>query len=334
MTEKKGHIDYLNLITKKLSDEISLEEDHQLQAWLDQNHENKMVFDSYKATWEEMDRVNGKTSMDLESEWERLEQAIDFDEESSATVQKSLFPSIYRVAAVFMMLAVAAFSIYFFTRTKGPEVLVAQLEIEEVKLEEGSVVTVNSNSTFTYPKEFDDNKREVQLSGEAYFEVAKDPERPFIIDAGTIQIEVLGTSFNVKAYEAQQQIEVIVSSGKVAVYNKDNPNERVVLIQGQKATFFRASTKIEKSTNEDINFAAWKTKAIIFEDTPMPEVIRIINEIYKTNLSLKGDQLNECPVTTTFDNQSLESVLNVLESTLDLTIEKQDGQIKISGEGC
>ena len=77
-----------------------------------------------------------------------------------------------------------------------------------------------------------------------------------------------------------------------------------------------------------------KTKEIIFEDTPMPEVIRIINEIYKSELTLVGDQLKECPVTTTFDNQSLESVLNVLESTLDLTIEQKGDKIEISGEGC
>jgi len=114
----------------------------------------------------------------------------------------------------------------------------------------------------------------------------------------------------------------------------DNPDEQAVLVKGQKAIFYKSSTKIEATLNEDINFASWKTKQIIFEDTPMPEVIRVINEIYKSDVKLVGDQLNDCPVTTTFDSQSLESILNVLESTLDLSIEEKGNSIEVSGDGC
>ena len=105
-------------------------------------------------------------------------------------------------------------------------------------------------------------------------------------------------------------------------------------VKGQKAIFYKSTTKIETSINDNINFQAWKTKQIIFEDTPLPEVVHIINEIYKSDLKLIGTQLNECPVTTTFDNQSLKSVLNVLENTLDLKIEQKGNTFEISGEGC
>ena len=229
---------------------------------------------------------------------------------------------------------IAAFSIYYFINSQGSNQLVAQIQIEEVELSEGSRVTVNSNSKLTYPKNFEKDKREVKLSGEAFFEVAKDPSRPFIINAGDIRVEVLGTSFNVRAYENQEQVEVTVSTGKVAVFALDNPEDRVVLVKGQKAIFYKSSTKIESTLNDNINFASWKTKEIIFEDTPMPDVIRIINEIYKSDLKLVGEQLKECPVTTTFDNQSLESVLKVLESTLDLSIDEKGNSIEISGDGC
>lgn len=334
MAEKKGHIDYLNLITKKLSDEISLEEDQKLQEWLDQNHENKTVFDSFKATWDEMDLVKDKSSREIDVEWKRLENAIDFEVADVKTKERKLFAPIYRYAAAILFFAVTSFSIYYFLTIQGMEQLVAEVQIQEVELSEGSKITVNSNSKVSYPRTFENDKREVELSGEAYFEVAEDPQRPFIIHAGEVRIEVLGTSFNVKAYEHQQQIEVTVSTGKVAVYSLQHPDERVVLVKGQKAVFYRSSEKIEARLNEDINFASWKTKEIIFEDTPMPEVLRIINEIYKSDLRIVGDQLDDCPVTTTFNNQSLESVLNVLESTLDLTIEKKGDRIEISGEGC
>ena len=334
MSNKSQHIEYLDLITRKLSDEISAEENRKLLEWLNESHDNQQLFDSYKATWDEMDRVKDKSSREIDIEWNRLESALDFDASENQTKERVLFKSIYRYAASILMIAVAAFAVYYYLDNQGTEQIISQSQIQEVELSEGSKITVNSNSTLTYPKEFKSDKREVALVGEAFFEVAEDPKRPFIINTGDIQVEVLGTTFNVKAYDNLGEVVVIVSSGKVAVYPKDNPNDRVVLVKGEKATFYKESIKIEKSLNENINFNAWKTKEIIFEDTPMPEVIRIINEIYKSNIKIVGDELNDCPVTTTFNNQSLESILNVLESTLDLTIEKKDEIIEISGEGC
>ena len=332
MKANSENIEYLDLITKKLSEEISPEEDRKLQQWMEMSQENQQVFDSYQATWDEMDRVKGKTSRELDQEWQRLENAIDLDDDTAT--QRSLFGMIMRVAAGVLVFAMAAFSIYYLLGEQEDIQLTTQADIQQAELSEGSQVTINSNSTLTYPKKFVGNKREVELSGEAYFEVAEDPERPFIIHAGAIQVEVLGTSFNVKAYEHLNEIEVTVSSGKVAVYRSDKPGERVVLVKGQMAHFYKEEAKIEKKLNENINFASWKTKQIIFEDTPMPDVIRIINEIYKSDLRLLGDELNSCPVSTTFEDQSLESILKVLESTLNLTIDRKDQYIEISGEGC
>ena len=267
-------------------------------------------------------------------EWERLEKSIDFKATIPKANERSLFANVYRYAAALLFVVLAGFTMYYFLYNQGSEQLVAEVQIQEVKLSEGSKVTVNSNSKLTYPKKFEKSKRVVALSGEAFFEVAKDPERPFIINVGDIRVEVLGTSFNVKAYDSHDNIEVTVSSGQVAIYRPENPDERVVLIKGQKATFYKSTTKIEASINDNINFNAWKTKQIIFEDTPMPDVVRIINEIYKSDRKLVGGQLNECPVTTTFDNQSLESILNVLKSTLELKIEQKGNSFEISGEGC
>lgn len=334
MSSESQHIVYLNLITKKLSDEITPVEAQKLEKWLKESEENQRIFDSYQATWNEMDRVNGKSSREIDLEWAKLENEIDFDASAPLATQKSLFSNMYRYAAALLFVVFAGFAVYYFLNDQGTEQLVAELQIQEVELSEGSKVTVNSNSKLSYPATFEKDKRVVTLSGEAFFEVATDPDRPFIIQAGEIQVEVLGTSFNVKAYENHNEIEVTVSSGKVAVYRLENPDEKVVLIKGQKAIFYKENKKIENSINDNINFQAWKTKQIIFEDTPLPEVVHIINEIYKSDLKLIGTQLNECPVTTTFDNQSLKSVLKVLENTLDLKVEQKGNTFSISGEGC
>lgn len=334
MSNESQHIEYLDLITKKLSSEIAIDEDQKLQTWLKESDENQQIFDSYLATWNEMDRVKGKSSREVDMEWERLEKSIDFEISAPKAKERSLFNNLYKYAAAFILFALAGFAVYYFINNQGTELLVAEVQTQEVELSEGSRVTVNSQTKLTYPKKFKKDRREVALSGEAFFEVAKDPDRPFIINVGNIQVKVLGTSFNVKAYESLGEIEVTVSTGKVAVYSLENPDERVILVKGEKAIFYKSNAKIETSINENINFNSWKTKQITFEDTPMPDVIRIINEIYKSDVKLVGAQLLDCPVTTTFDNQSLESILNVLESTLDLSIEQKGKSIEISGEGC
>ena len=217
---------------------------------------------------------------------------------------------------------------------KKPEVILAENQVKEINLPEGSRVALNLDSRISYSRGFKSDTRQVELEGEAFFEVARDTTRPFIIRAGELNIEVLGTSFNVKAYEVDETVEVTVESGKVAVYRVGDKSNMVILVRGEKAVFRKELAELESMKNEDINFKSWKTRKIIFEDTPMSEVVRMINEIYQSDLRLSGSNLDDCPVTTIFDNQSLETVLNVLSSTLDLEISRDGDRIIISGRGC
>ncbi|MCK5103232.1 MAG: FecR domain-containing protein, partial [Cyclobacteriaceae bacterium] len=189
MSSESEHIEYLDLITKKLSDEISLDEGQRLDAWLGQKKENQQIFDSFQSTWDEMDRVRGKSSREVDMEWERLEKTIDFEASTPKVKERSLFANVYRYAAALLIVVLAGFTVYYFLYNQGSKQLVAEIQIQEVELSEGSKVTVNSNSKLTYPKKFEKSKRVVALSGEAFFEVAKDPNRPFIIKTGEIRVE-------------------------------------------------------------------------------------------------------------------------------------------------
>ena len=91
---------------------------------------------------------------------------------------------------------------------------------------------------------------------------------------------------------------------------------------------------IMKTTNEDVNFLAWKTKHIVFNNTPLNEVVALLTKVYHTSIRLSGDRLSDCRITTTFDRQSLESVLNVLKATLDLQARTTGAGIELSGHGC
>lgn len=333
MKEHPEHIEFLDLIVKDLSGELTSDDQQRLQDWVASNDDNRKLYDEYMKVWKEMDKVTGRTSREIDKEWTRLQQAIH--EETDATIEKTRKTSmLWRIAAsIVIFVTVGAAIIYVWNLNRYQEII-SDAAVEQVELPEGSKVSLNVDTKLAYSKKFQSDTRQVELEGEAFFEVVQDTIRPFIIKTGDIQIEVLGTSFNVKAYPHEDQVEVTVERGKVAVYRIKNKNDVVILVKGEKAVFDKSSRELEALANENINYQSWKTKKIIFEDTPMSEVVRIINEIYQSDLRLLTTDLKDCPVTTTFDNQSLETILNVLSSTLNLTITKEGGAIIISGEGC
>jgi transmembrane sensor len=239
-----------------------------------------------------------------------------------------------RIAASVVILITVGMAIFYILNQNTLEEVVAESAVQEIELPEGSVISLNLDSKISYPKKFESETREVKLEGEAFFEVAQDTSRPFIIKTDEVYVEVLGTAFNVRAYENEEAVEITVENGKVAVYRIGDKDNMVILVRGQKAVFRKELAELAAMENEDINYKSWKTRKIIFEDTPMSEVVRIVNDIYHTNLELSGTNLNECPVTTVFDNQSLETILSVLSSTLDLEITRDGQRIILSGAGC
>ncbi len=331
MSDSPQHIEYLELIVKDLSGELTSDEQLRLKTWIDSSDKNRRIYDEYLKVWKEMEKVEGRNSKDVDEEWAKLEKVID---EEDTSIKKEKPSPFIRIAATVVMLLTAGLAIYFVLNNNKSEVILAEHQVKEISLPEGSKVSLNLESRISYPKEFKSDTREVALEGEAFFEVARDTIRPFIIKTGELNIEVLGTSFNVKAYEIDETVEVTVESGKVAVYRIGNKSNMVILVRGEKAVFKKELTELESMKNEDINYKSWKTRKIIFEDTPMSEVVRMINEIYQSDLQLSGSNLNDCPVTTMFDNQSLETILNVLSSTLDLEITREGDRIIISGAGC
>jgi ferric-dicitrate binding protein FerR (iron transport regulator) len=174
----------------------------------------------------------------------------------------------------------------------------------------------------------------VTLQGEAWFEVAHDKSKPFIVAAENVRIRVVGTSFFVNAKTGNDAKEVILASGIVQVYYDDKPEKSAMLLPGDKAELITGGYEIVKTTNRDVNYLAWKTKRLVFTNTPMNEVVALLTRVYNTNVRLSGAGLSDCTITATFDNQSLESVLNVLKATLDLQVRNSGAGIELSGHGC
>lgn len=330
MNKEPEHIDFLNLIVRELSGELGPEDELRLEHWLESDQENRKTYEEYRKVWQQMDMIEGRTSEDVDLEWQRLENAID-----SGTSMPANKPGLlWKLAASLILFVSFGAIVWHFLSLSQMEQIVAGNKVETVALPEGSSVALNVGSELKYKGEFGVKCREVELSGEAFFEVEADPQRPFTIRAGEVIVQVVGTSFNVKAYEESKEIEVTVETGKVKVYWVDDPANQVVLVRGEKAVFNKTQNELKALVSKDINFKAWVNRRIVFEDTPMSDVVKIINEVYQANILLEGAELKNCPITTQFDDQSLETILSVLSSTLDLKIERRGEQIIISGEGC
>jgi ferric-dicitrate binding protein FerR (iron transport regulator) len=187
-------------------------------------------------------------------------------------------------------------------------------------------VSLNTNTKLKYPEKFGRKTREVSIEGEAFFEVKPNKNKPFIIHAGSAEIKVLGTSFNVSAYPETKQVEVIVETGKVQVLNKIIQANELILTPGDKGTLIYSSNSLLKTTNQDPNFLAWKTHNLTFKATSLGEVIETLQKIYKVNIHVADPKLNGLLLSAQFNDYPLDFILKVIETTFQIESQHVNGQ--------
>ena len=339
MKKNNEHKELMNLLTRYLAGECSRDESDWVDQWIKTGTENKKIYRDLKHVWDGMDRVEDIRSINIDKEWTSLEKRIaESDTEMSPLKVKYRSErikrfSLLRVAAGFAIIALTTFAAIYFTRYSGYENVRTAMETKELELWDGSFVTLNTNSLLKYPKKFDKESRELSLRGEAFFDVIPDKTRPFIVNAGDIEVKVLGTSFNVNAYEKNKAIEVLVSTGRVAISSVKYQDKRIVLDPGNMGTFLKSEGSFIMEKEADKNYLSWKTLKIEFSNENLEEVIKILEKVYHTNIILKDPGLEDYRITVSFDNQSLEAVINVLEATLDLEFSRKDDTIEITGPG-
>jgi transmembrane sensor len=199
-------------------------------------------------------------------------------------------------------------------------------------LPDSTRIWLNASSHIRFPEHFSEHKREVSLEGEAFFEVAHDTSKPFIVTTGALQTRVLGTSFNIKAYPDEKQIAVSVRTGKVGV--KDSLSN-VVLRPNQQVVYTPETGALVKKPETDINLiTAWTEDKLIFKATPLAEIVQVLNRRHAVNIRFANEKLKNCRITTTFDKEPLERILQVICTQIGAQYQKKDTKIIITGDGC
>jgi transmembrane sensor len=266
----------------------------------------------------------------------KIDKAINPEPEIISNIFK--FSSIYKFAAAAVVIICLSLG-YLFVNNQSfsakNEIALFQTangKKQEVVLSDGTKVHLNAGSIFKAPKVFSGTKREVYLEGEAFFEVAKNDKMPFVIISNKLNTQVVGTSFNVKAYPNNKNIEVAVMTGKVKVFDQVS---EVYLTPNQKVIYEKASGKLQTQTVSEIaNYNAWMNGIMVFEKKSMEEIIRDVSRNYDVEIELVGENIKKCVLNVRFENDSLETVLRILCSYTDAKFIRSGNKIILKGKGC
>ncbi len=241
-------------------------------------------------------------------------------------------PFIKYVSYVAAILLLSLLSTVVYNYIKQPVMVYVATsygEKKEVKLPDGSVVILNSMSSIAYPQEMNGKTREVSLEGEAYFDVAKNPNQAFIVKAKNIEVKVLGTKFNIDAYESQEHITTTLFDGIVSVGVHSGYTKK--LKPGEQAVFSKETEKLEvqQLKNPDIE-KAWLSNLLVFENTPLIDILDVLSREHNVNFEINNQTLSRLRITVRFTSgESIERVLTILGQTAEFTYIKQDNKYKI-----
>ncbi len=251
----------------------------------------------------------------------------------------------FRYAAVLLVLVLAGAGAFYFlpsdrlTEAAEDSNLVANSDptIRRIHLPDGSLIWLYPNSTVEFPGDFANGSRSVSLKGEAFFVVARDEKHPFSIRTSDVVTTVLGTSFNIKAYEHESSIEVEVMSGKVRVGLSDKAGEEVLLTSNQKATYRKGDAKVEmdaQSSETANELAIWKPINLSFENASVGSVLQALNERFKVRIHVTHGAIMNCMIRADFNDQNLPDILEMLSKSINATYRYEGSVFYLDGEGC
>ncbi len=332
MNELKHNIE--SLCARYLSGNMSLEEQEEFKAWLNASPENKNIFQKSKKIWEHS--KNRISSEEVKYDKIRVLQRIHFNQ-SLILRESRRRVFIYKMVAILAIPVTFALSWYFMNSQQidqaAPsdmfcEVTAPKGHVAKCILPDGSEVWVNTGSTISYNTgSFNNETREIKLSGEAYFEVTKNVEKPFKVKTSLANILVTGTSFNVKSYPDRDMFETVLAEGGINM-ELNNANQQVIsIVPGERAVYEAGKKNIVIEKVEADFFTAWRNGELLFKDATLNDLVHELERIYDINFHLQDEKLGEFRFRGMFSyNNNLIDALEKIKRTakIDYYIENKE----------
>lgn len=236
-------------------------------------------------------------------------------------------------AAAVVLVCVSVWMAYVYMQPVSIQTISTLAETRTVHLPDGSLVTLNHYSSLSYPEQFKTDTREVELNGEAYFEVSKDKKHPFIVQTAAINIQVLGTHFNVDAYSGNPDVRTTLLSGSVAVSTKSN-SARIILKPNEIAIYNKVEEKLTREVlNNAIDETSWLHGEFIFDNLPLQEIARELSNSFNIPVHIADPALQNYRITARFRNEeSLETMLSVLHNAGYFNYSMNNKQVTITAK--
>ncbi len=332
MNNDNNHID--QLIIRSLNKEASEKEIEELHRWMDASKENRNYFDGIRLVYQQAEQSSPVFTFNTDKAWDEVQKKM-YQNVTPIEAEHKIFLQYhslwFRVVASIVILFVVSTIILWRVNDIN---LSSRVQIETINkihkttLPDNSKVILNKYSKVTYTKDFSKNNREINLEGEAFFDLKHDSTIPFIIRTDEVFIKDIGTSFNVKSYKDSAFVKVYVMTGQIMFYSANNSGLSV--FPGEIGIYDKKKHTFSKLKSTDSSVIKYIKRILVFEGNSLQSVVDQLNRMYVQKIVIVDPELKDREITVTFENENLEDIIHIIAETLGLRVRKQDQQWEIS----
>ena len=304
---------------------LSDTEKKELFQWLQVDKKNQQLFSEMSDWWaiSHVPYFSSRVELGFQKHFGEL-----MAKEAGVSSKRIFFirPWLQIVATVMIMLAIGGLSYYagVLTDEQDSEIIRFQTSVplgsrSKVTLADGSVVWLNAGSSLSYNKDFSEKSRDVYLTGEAYFEVTPDSLKPFIVNSDNLSVKVLGTTFDVRAYQDEELVNVVLRTGKVDVALNNEPDTKIIRLQpNEKLSYNKIDNELKKTTVNADDVCDWVNGKMKFTKIPFGILARDFERKYNIKIVIESNSLQEEAFTGSFTSEhTIYDILN------EIDVEKQ-----------
>lgn len=321
MEERNSHID--ELIAAFLSGGLDKEAREELEAWIAASEDNRRYFMQQQEIWFSAVQEEERTHYDADRAFEVFRQRVAEHRTSKQPKRTIGWKSVFKYAAAVLVVGLVSFFSYQKGESNLKEAL-TQVEVEaplgaqtRLRLPDGTLVVLNAGSRLVYPQDFGVDNREVELSGEGYFEVARNEKLPFHVQTPSLSVRVLGTKFNFRDYPNDEEAVIALLEGKVALGNRLREEAEIILLPDEQVTLDKEEGHMKKKSTKVKNSLEWTSGRLFFDEMPLPEVAKILERSYGVHITFATDSLRDLRFYGSFSRseQDIKDILQALVKT-------------------
>ncbi|WP_069130301.1 FecR family protein [Rhodohalobacter halophilus] len=342
-----------SVIVRYLDGTLDENDSKLLENWLEEGNENRRILHSVSQIWkasEDRSQDSLIQELNLEEDWGRIADHINRSDEKAKKARvlkfkrlrkrQQFLSNLMKVAALVLVALASGFLTLQYAPVQQEkvyepvfnEIKTSAAERARVELGDGSKVTLNAASKLIMPETFSQHSREVELQGQAYFDIESDKNRPFRIKTQSGLIEVVGTAFDVRSYAEEDVIEVVVREGTVEVSHESASSQKLIVNEGYKGSIAVSESRLNLVWAEDLDsYFAWMEGRLVFKEDPLHKVFRHIERIYDIEIVFSGSDASvlEKEFSADLKTRSVREVMDVLKMAMDIEFEMEEDRVVI-----